>query len=416
MLLRPLKPILAKAKTSRSMTGEELRQAIEAQFVPVKPANAVRMAVGGDLHFLHNRVPTYQISTGLRDLFTRYQDSLNVISLIGDVLDDSKYLRQEDTHEFLEWANWLLNFCKVNGISLWVLEGTPSHDHKQSRIFERLNKVIGADLKYFDGIGIFHDEKTNLTVGWVQDEYRRNARETEAEFSEMMATRGIEYVDIMLMHGCFTSQIPQFKSDSTFDESFWVPITKYGIYIGHDHKPKEIVVSQPSSFSQNGIIRVTGSWERLAQNEEGDKGFTIADFTPEGVTNHFHVNYAAVPQITVREKQDYDELYNDCMEALKYIDEHPTAVLGRLVIEYPENSPIADHIVEWKKEYRFNITGKRVVDKAKVEALEKAFEPTTAKLEDVTDDNAERLMLEELDSRSATYDPSVVSEIMRRVI
>lgn len=418
MQIKPLRSILAKGKTSREMTGEELQACIDQQHAPAKLPGVIRAAIGGDLHLLHPRVPTYHIAHGLQDLFIRYQTTLDVIILTGDVLDDSRYLSQEMVHDFLAWAAWLLDFCKVNGIKLWIMEGTPSHDHKQSRIFERLNETIGANLKYLSGMGIFHDEDFDLTVGWVEDEYKRVAADTEKEFDELLKTHCLSSVDIMLMHGCFTFQIPQIKTPSTFDEAFWVKRVKKGIYIAHDHNPKEVEFSSvlPNENSNYGSIRVTGSWERLAQNEEGDKGFTIADITDVGVKNYFHVNYAACPQITVRVKDDYDELYQDCISALKYIDSHPSSHIGRLVIEYPDSSPIADHISEWKKDFNFYISGKKITDKKKEEEIKRAFEVTTEKLETVTKSNAARLMFEELDEMKANYDSNVVHDVMQMVI
>lgn len=364
-----------------------------------------RVLVFGDVHLLHKRVPTWHIVGVMREMISACGETVDAIYIDGDLFDDSKYLRQADSQEAVGFITWLLDWCKHTNTALRVLEGTPSHDHGQSKVIETLNTAIGADCLYLDGIGIFYDEAIQATVGWVQDEYKANgaevinAQDTEAEMAELMATRCLTQVDLFFMHGCFKFQLPV-ESIRSFDEHFWQSRCKHGIYIGHDHRSKDF-----------GIIRVTGSLDRLSQGEEEPKGMTIVDFNDTVKRNWFYENPLACPQLKVRATEDYDAQYAACLVALKYIDEHPSSCIGRLDIEYLADSPLAAHVNRWKKEYSFHITGSKVATPEEELLLEQAFSIEAPTDEVITSDNVERIMLDEL--AAIQYDAAIVVDIIR---
>lgn len=359
-----------------------------------------RVVFFGDVHLLHGRVPTSHIANSLVKLITELKNTADAIYIVGDLFDDSKHLRSDDTHDALDFIAWLLKWCKETDTALRILEGTHSHDHGQSKFVPRINKAIGADVMYLSGIGIHHDPVLDMTVGWVQDDYNTKATETEQEMAELMKTRGIDKVDFFVMHGCFHFQLPVF-SEKSFNESFWVKRAKRAIFIGHDHRPK-----------LNGIIRVTGSPERLAMGEEEEKGITIADFTDEHTRLYFRVNTDACMQLTVRAMDDYDAHYQACLAALKRIDESPVPEVGRLKIEYAFDSPIAEHIARWKKEYIFNIKGDKLRDPKVEKLLVEAFSHTS-EVETIDPDNVQSIILAEM--AELEYDPNIVSEIIESV-
>ncbi|ANZ50219.1 putative nuclease SbcCD D subunit [Erwinia phage vB_EamM_Phobos] len=374
---------------------------METHYSPVaKVVGCKRVVFFGDVHLLHPRVPTWHIATNLKKLISELKNTADAIYIVGDLFDDSKHLRSDETHEALEFASWLLAWCKSTNTALRILEGTPSHDHSQSKVIPRLNIAIGADVLYLDGIGIHQDPVLDMTVGWVQDEYKTKAKETEQEMAELMKTRGIDKVDFFVMHGCFHFQLPVF-SEKSFNESFWVKRAKRAIFIGHDHRPK-----------LNGIIRVTGSPERLSMGEEEEKGINIADFSDEHTRLYFRVNTDACMQLTVRAQDNYDAHYKACLDALKRIDESPVPHVGRLKIEYGFDSPIAEHITRWKKEYIFNIKGDKLPDPKVEKLLVEAFSHKSD-VEDISKDNVQAIMLAEM--AQLDYDPRIVSQIINAV-
>ena len=368
---------------------------------PPKPVKELkRLLTFGDVHLLHRRVPTWHIVDVCKEMVSKCGDTLAAIYVNGDMFEDSRYLRQDESHEAIEFLIWLLNWCKQTNTALRVLEGTPSHDHGQSKVMEKLNTSIGADFIYLSGIGIFYDSALGGHVGWVSDEYGdKVAEHTEQVMAELMATHGLEKLDFFFMHGVFKFQLP-IESPITFNEDFWISRCRLGIYINHDHREKQ--------FS---IIRVPGSVDRLAHGEEEDKGMTLVDFSPTLATNYFYVNERACPQLHVNVNEDYDAHYAACLKALEYVDNHPSSSVGRVKIEYHPGSPIAEHIVRWKKEYSFHIEGKRTRSQEETEQLEAVFKIDVVMEENITADNVEGLMFSALEGES--YNPTIVSEIVR---
>lgn len=181
---------------------------------PPKPAGVKRIFSTGDVHLLHRRVPTWHIVNVLKETLVKFENTIDAIYIAGDLFDDSRHLRQEDSQEAIGFLTWLLFWAKSTNTAIRVLEGTPSHDHKQSKIVEELNSAVGADCLYLDKIGVFYDEALDATIGWVQDEYKAlgsetiDATATEKEMAELLATRGIEQMDFCFMHGCFQFQVP----------------------------------------------------------------------------------------------------------------------------------------------------------------------------------------------------------------
>ena len=366
-----------------------------------KAEGALRALFLGDVHLLHRRTPTQVIVDNLRDKLTAaILYNVDVVYITGDLWDDSRHLRQDDTQIALEFLSDLVSMAKVFDFGLRVLEGTPSHDHGQSKIIRTINRTVNADVVYLDGIGIYNDPRLDMAVGYVQDEYNTSAIETEKEMREIMKTHGLKKVGFFVMHGCFTFQLPVFKAES-FNEKFWVPRCTYGIFIGHDHRPKTC-----------GLIRVTGSFDRLSHNEEEDKGITIVDFSGGITTGYFLVNELAVPYLTVREQPTDDMLYAECIKALGAMDAHPNGEHGRLRIQHAHNSNIVESIRKWAKEFPFIITGDKLADPTKEKELQLAFEPDEEE-EAIDKTNLASLIFEELGDTK--FDRELASEILQEV-
>ena len=394
---------MAELTTAKTFNRSEISRGLEKIYhIPPKPLDVCRILVLSDVHLLHRRVPTWHIIEVLKEKIISGGETLDAIYIAGDLFDDSRYLRQDESQEAVGFLTWLLEWCRSTKTALRIIEGTPSHDHGQSKVVEALNITVGVDCLYLAGIGVFYDEAIKATVGWVQDEYKdRVAVNTEAEMAELTATRGLEKVDFFFMHGCFKFQVP-IESPHWFDEDFWISRCRLGIYIGHDHREKV--------FS---LIRVMGSVDRLAHGENEDKGMTLVDFTPTVARNYFLVNQAACPMRAVEANEDYTAQLAECLDALAYIDEHPSRAIGRFKVEYHNGSPIADHVSKWKREYGFHIEGKRVNTKDEEQRLVAVFSTEAVVDERITPDNVERILLEGMNGMK--YDPAIVSDIVRSI-
>lgn len=300
----------------------------------------------------------------------------------------------------LEFVGRLLEMAKSYGWGLRVLEGTPSHDHGQSKHIISMNQGVGADAVYLDGIGVFRDPKLDMNIGYVQDEYRNEARETEDIMDDIFKTQGLDKVHEFAMHGCFHYQLPIF-SEKSFNEHFWIKRSIYGVKIGHHHRP-----------TQYDSIRATGSPDRLAHGEEHDKGVTIVDYVDGKAYGYFIVNEHACPYRQIKGITDHEQLYAKVNEVLEEVKHHPSAAHARIQIEYPHTINLKANIRQWVNEYGFIIEGIQLSDPEKESALDIAFTEEQT-IETITADNIQALLLLELEDD--TYDESTVLSIMEIV-
>lgn len=219
-----------------------------------------------DIHLGNKLNTTEKIVNALKHYFRTNQkefSKLDMIVLVGDVYDRLLNNSSSDYILSIEWLTELVIFCKNNNIKLRILEGTPSHDWKQCKvlytIIDRLN--LDVDFKYIETLHIEIMKDLNLSVLYVPDEWKHKASETYNEILELMVANNLSKVDIAFMHGQFHYQLPMIRLESSFSEEDMLNIVNYYISIGHIHTP--------SVFER---ILAQGSFDRLAHNEEEDKG------------------------------------------------------------------------------------------------------------------------------------------------
>ena len=225
----------------------------------------VKYLVLSDIHLGHNINKTELIVTNLSKFFLDYKKQLkdlNMIFLAGDIFDRLLVTSGKDFICATEWLTELILYCQKHSILLRILEGTPSHDWKQAKlistIIEKFN--IELDYKYIDTLAIEYIDKFNLHVLYIPDEYKNKAEDTYKDVLKLLKTHKLSQVDIGIFHGQFHYQLP-IRLESSHDESSYLNIVKHYISIGHIHTC--------SIFDR---ILAQGSFDRLAHNEEEDKG------------------------------------------------------------------------------------------------------------------------------------------------
>lgn len=229
----------------------------------------IKYLVISDVHLGHPRNKTHEILKSLDiffNYFSNYSD-LDILFIAGDLFDGLIDNYTAEYQDIVMWIHRLMLFCSRNNIKLRVLEGTPSHDWGQCAIFDTLYKVsdIKLDLKYITEIHIEHMEDYNVDILYVPDEATESPDITYNQVSNLLNDNNIDKVDISIMHGMFGYQIPQIKSMQAHDEQKYLDITRYYIHIGHVH-----------IHSEYDRIIAEGSFDRLAHNEEEDKGAVLA--------------------------------------------------------------------------------------------------------------------------------------------
>lgn len=224
-----------------------------------------KIAVVSDIHLGNRRTTTAEIIANLEKAFPDDAETaqLDILFLAGDVFDDCLSLSDTEVLEIDIWIGRLLRVCKKHDIMVRVLEGTPSHDWKQSRRFTVINDVghIGVDLRYVADLSIEYIEKYDLNVLYVPDEWNNDTDVTLAEVKELMRGKGLDHVDLGIMHGHFDYQVPPVIKSPRHRSDEYEKIVTSAIFIGHDHTP-----------SNQGIIHATGSFDRLKHGQEHPKG------------------------------------------------------------------------------------------------------------------------------------------------
>lgn len=220
------------------------------------------VATTGDIHLHHPKVSSKRIIRHLDAIYTdSYLSAIDVLVLNGDVFDRRVSAESSDFTDILYWIARILRKCKRYNVRLIVIEGTRSHDHKQSELFEFINTLsdIGCDLHYINvlKVGALIE---GYTAVYVPDEINHDASVTARQVQDLMAEQGLTQVDFAFMHGMFRYQLP-IESAAAHNEQFYESITKHLVVINHVHNP-----------SAKGIIRAPGSPVRLKHGEEEVKG------------------------------------------------------------------------------------------------------------------------------------------------
>lgn len=228
----------------------------------------INALVFSDVHLFHDKTKTEHILFGLQKALADHErlSDVDIIFISGDLFDHSVFLPNKDISLVLKFLNHLLNMCHKYDIVLRVLEGTPSHDWKQSRMIEDLNKMRKepVDAKHVEVLSIEHIEKFGIDVLYVPDEWGTSCADTFEEVKMLLQEKGLEQVDLSIMHGCFNYQFPVnlVGKPDVHDENSYLSITKYLVIIGHYH-----------THSKFERIVVPGSFDRLKHGEEEAKGY-----------------------------------------------------------------------------------------------------------------------------------------------
>lgn len=228
--------------------------------------NELKYLVLNDIHLGHKKNPTVDIIAALKLFIGNYEtrNDISIIFLAGDVFDTLLDLSDDDVFEITKWILSLIQFCHRKNIKLRVLEGTPRHDHGQSKLFESVKNATGlpVDLKYIHTLHIEYMEDEDLYILYVPDEWNASTDKTFEQVQVLLKECNIDKVDISIMHGLFGYQITaSAKTVPKHLETNYLDITRYYIHIGHVHL-----------FSVYERIIAGGSFDCIRHNEEQPKG------------------------------------------------------------------------------------------------------------------------------------------------
>lgn len=368
-----------------------------------------------DIHLGNQRNTASEIIKNLNTSFNYFDGSLysdiDIFFLDGDFFDTIVESRSPLYHEIVRWVSRLINFCSKYDIKLRVLEGTPSHDWRQSKIFDTqvdLLKILDKkiDFLYIDTVYIEHMKDKDLYILYVPDEANSNSDITFKQVKSLMKSMDISKVDIAHMHGMFSYQLPMVSSDQAHLESDYLDITKYFINIGHIH-----------SHSTYARIVAQGSFDRLSHNEEEPKGFVVTyiDRTSETAVYEFIENKEAKSFVTLKFKEGDSLSY--CNKRIENtVKELRTG--SYLRISAPDDHEVYKSFEGLKKLYSSKVFLDKKTNKKEstdliddVTYMSENYKPITIKRENIS-----TLIFEELESKKIELPVSKTEAIINTII
>ena len=356
----------------------------------------LQVASISDIHLGHPNTPTTAILERLYQAFpdTEETGKLDLILIGGDVFDRALHLYDPNVREIRLWINSFLRMCQRRDIVVIVVEGTPSHDWKQSRIFTIDNKLskIGCDVRYIDTLKIETVDSLGVRVLCVPDEWRPDTDDTWVEVTELLTQQPDGKVDFTVVHGAFDFQLPTHVKVPTHKPERFLDITTQLVFGAHIHKP---------TVHEERLL-VNGSFDRLAHGEEEDKGHwrvTIKD--GECVSKTFVVNAGAKVYQTIDCKGLGAEKALEKLSAVSALPDHSAVRIRAL-----KNDAILSSMDVLKEKYPLLEWSTKVTDgtdtqKNLLTDLRSMFHEIN-----ITSKNVEELLLPKL--QALTDDPQVV--------
>jgi hypothetical protein len=225
----------------------------------------------GDVHLGHRLTPAAHIIRNLTRLITDdLLKTLDMVIITGDLFDRQLQNGDDDVNAINRWITNMLYKCAAYDVHLYIVEGTPSHDRKQSQFFveQKANANIPVDLHYAKELEILYNERFDAHFLFIPDKWNPSTAVTLGQVKAKMKELGIEKVDFAVMHGAFTYQLPSIVEEPTHDQFEYLCLVKHQILIGHVHN---MTVYEDKIYA-------AGSFDRICHADEIPKGmfhFTV---------------------------------------------------------------------------------------------------------------------------------------------
>lgn len=297
---------------------------------------SIRMGVLSDVHLGHDNTPTQSIANNIIRYFLSSPEvaSSNIMFISGDLLDQLVDLSSSASLDIYSIMTTIIRYCSDRGIKLRILKGTPSHDYDQNQHFIGIAIANGipVDIKYASTLSIEYIEEWDINILYVPDEWRREHSDTLLEVKALMIEKGIEHIDIAIMHGMFEQQVQKNWGIPTHDSKEYLALVKGLIFIGHDHRHQNY-----------GRIVIPGSFDRLNHGEEYPKGFLTATLNNDySYTVKFNENKGAKKYIALKmTKHDTESALSYIADKISLMDR--PASIKLIVSDHIAYLPIVKH-------------------------------------------------------------------------
>lgn len=364
--------------------------------------DCIEYLVFSDVHLGNRRNKTLDICNNILSMIRGNKNKLDIIFIAGDLVDELLQFNSEDVQQIIFFVSELSNYCLKNNIKLRLLEGTPSHDYKQSKTLELILNLISTklDFKYIDALSIEYINDLDINVLYLPDEWNDNAEDTYKQVIDLLKQNNLEQVDISIMHGLFDYQLKEIPKNIKHKEEDYLRITKYFISIGHIH-----------TFSTYERIIAQGSTDRLSHNEEEPKGMTRCKIYKNGQMSFDFIENKNAKIFKTIELKSYD-IDKNLNKIEKIIKHYP--IDSYIRIKAKKDNPIYMAIDQLKLRYpEFNFSRKSIEEheeETKLDlSLDVSYRPIT-----INKDNIVSIMLEQINPKYqlSDYKLNLLNEII----
>lgn len=286
-----------------------------------------------DQHVYHPALGVDRPLNALREAFPddEVTGALACLFYGGDFWDHEVPYTHAELYKVHDYIGWRLKSAAKWGYSVRVLEGTPSHDRKQCRIWESINNALQqpADFKYIDTLCI----ESHPILGdilYIPDAWKPTTDEVWEDVIAALTAKNLTMVDWIIMHGAFKHQLPEHLHGriQLHDSKRFAKITRKYVLVGHVHL-----------YSQYLNIISAGSIERLCHGEEAPKGTLRIHVREEGdeiifqenknarISNTLDLRNMSAEEVIARIEEELDKYrpfqpYDVGLRILATMDDH----------------------------------------------------------------------------------------------
>lgn len=256
-------------------------------------AKPLRIISTSDWHLGNARVPALSICNRLRETLFPLLSQTDLLNIGGDVWDTLLTFSNE-ANGIVAFIIDLLRECDKHVVVVRVLLGTYTHDRNQSTIFEVYHEKchFKNDLRYINQVCLEEIPSLDVRILYLPDDLPYESSDACLEaVSEMMTSRGWDYVDYVFGHGYFDHMLPVHiprKPKCTFRVLQFKSFVRRYVCMGHIHQ---------CDFTEN--VFYNNSFDRLAHGEELPKGFMFVEDIGTSAKLRFIENVDATKFITI---------------------------------------------------------------------------------------------------------------------
>lgn len=244
----------------------------------MKRKNSVNVIFISDIHFLNSRVSSFDLANRIIEMLQPVfiENEIDYLVIAGDIFDEAGYLPQDDFLHIHAWFATLLELARINNTKIRILEGTPSHDRKQSKHLAAINQnsshATQVEVKYMDKITLLMEDDGSTWL-YVPDEVHHDPEVVLELVKEKLHENGLSSVDFIVTHGMYNHHLKTGMFIPAHDADAYLALANLYIDNGHIHT---------SSVYKKRFI-TNGSADRLKQGEEEKKGAWHLEVSNKGV-------------------------------------------------------------------------------------------------------------------------------------